>query len=94
MSIIEIECLIIMVMAIPLIFKFKDWWFKKQNLSIKKSEEYAFLLIMFTSLFAISYVLHEKFFMLLSFAFLYWIVYDAIKYNIQLWKEFLRIYKK
>ena len=94
MNIIEIEAFIIMTLAIPLIFKLKNWLFIKQNLTINKWEEYAVLLFFFTVLLSYGFIVKQTFPMLLSGSFLYWIIYDAIKFDIKLWKEFLGIYKR
>jgi amino acid transporter len=94
MSIIEIECFFIILLTIPILFKIKDWSYRKQKLETIKSEEYAFLLIMFTSLFSYGYIVKQEFFTIISMAFFYWLLYDIILFDIKLWKEFLGIIKR
>lgn len=83
-----------MTLGIKLVFKFKDWWFTRQELKINKWEEYAVLLLFFTVLLSYGFIVKQEFFILLSGSFLYWIIYDAVKFDIKLWKEFLGIYRK
>jgi hypothetical protein len=80
----------ILICTIPLLFRLKNYLYKLQNLEEKKSEEYIFLIGCFLVLMFIGLYYKNKFFLLNSLAFIFWILYDAIQFNIEMWKKFLR----
>ena len=94
MNIITILSTIILILAIPLLFRLKNWMFIKQNLKINKWEEYVFLLAGFTILLIHGLYFHMEYTLMMSLAFIFWIIYDAIQFDIELWKEFLKIRKE
>jgi len=86
----QLWCFFIITFSIPLLFRFKNWLYKKQNLEIKKSEEYVFLLSSFTVLLSYGLIVKQPFAIVISGAFLYWLLYDAIKFEINFIKNLRR----
>lgn len=92
-TIISIEILFILTLAIPIIFKIKNWLYKKQNLDIKKSEETIFLAIMYLGLFMYGFAMSNEFAMLVSIPFLFWLLVPIFKWWLGLWQIFINLLK-
>lgn len=88
-TILIIESIFILICIIPLLFRLKNWLYKKQNLENKKYEEYIFLIGSFTVLLLLGIFFKNLFLLLLSLPFIFWLLVDAIEFDIKLWKIFL-----
>jgi len=93
-NIIMIESVLILICAMPVLFRLKNWLYKKQNLEIKKWEEYVFQLGGFVILLIIGLKTTCQYLLMMSLAFIFWILYDVIQFDIQLWREFLKIIRR
>jgi hypothetical protein len=93
-DILMIESVLILICAILALFRLKNWLYKKQNLEIKKWEEYVFQLGGFIILLIIGLKTNCLYLLMMSLAFIFWILYDAINFDIKLWREFLKIIRR
>lgn len=89
--VIIILSVIIVTCSIPILFKLKNYMYKKQDLEIKKSEETYFLLGGFTLFFILGIFFKHIFMLIMSLPFIYWLLVDIINFDIKLWKQFLRL---
>lgn len=82
--------ILILICVIPLLFRIKNWMYKKQNLEIKKWEEQIFLVGSFTLLLILGLKTKCQFLLMMSLPFIFWILVDVINFDVELWKTFLK----
>jgi len=79
MSILELECLLVVYLLIPILLTIRNVMYKRRNLTVWFGEDIVFLLSFFTAIFLIGYYAKQNFIMLLSFPFISYSMIPIIK---------------
>lgn len=86
-NIFEIEAMFIMFIAIPVLFRIKNYLYDRMGYEIKESEEIIFLLGCFFALIIPAWLYNNTFLLFCSLPFLIWYLIPIIKWEIKLWKR-------